>query len=472
MPNFLLICCFFLFSVTSFSQAQGVRQRISKAYQRFEADSQLRHASSSLLVVNARTGTIVFERNSQLGLAPASTQKIITAATAFELLGKDFRYITPIGFNGQLKNGTIHGDLIIEGSGDPTLGSKRYAGSSMDCTLAKILALLQKLQVREIEGSIVLDNSKFGYQPLPGGWIWDDIGNYYGAGTWGINWNENQYDLNLVPGLRQGDSVRITGTEPSPLEIYSLLNLLKTGPPGSGDNGYIYLPPYAVGGFVEGTVPAGEKKFTISGSLPFPAGQFGADLQRILEQNHIRSDRVKTSEGYLANMQPVPVMNRRIGELVSPRLDSVIFWFLKKSINLYGEALLKTMASLQKNAGVTDSGTALVKDFWRQKGIDKEELNILDGSGLSPQNRVTTHAQVEVLRFARTRDWFPLFFSALPEYNHMKMKSGSIRDVRGYCGYQKSADGTEYVFSFLVNNFTGSPAMLVNKMYLVLDELK
>ena len=77
--------------------AQSVKEKLGQAYQQFESDSQLRHAISSLYVINAKTGEVVFDKNSQVGLAPASTQKIITAATAFELLGKDFRYKTEFG---------------------------------------------------------------------------------------------------------------------------------------------------------------------------------------------------------------------------------------------------------------------------------------------------------------------------------------------------------------------------------------
>ncbi|MBK5271496.1 MAG: D-alanyl-D-alanine carboxypeptidase, partial [Bacteroidia bacterium] len=158
--------------------------------------------------------------------------------------------------------------------------------------------------------------------------------------------------------------------------------------------------------------------------------------------------------------------------LISPSLDSMVYWFLKKSINLYGEALLKTMAYEQNGFGSTDSGVDIIKKFWKQKGIDAGELNISDGSGLSPQNRVTTHAQVEILKYAKAKVWFPYFYDALPEYNGMKMKSGTIRDVKGFCGYQKNKDGREYIFSFLVNNYNGSTSLLVNKMFKVLDNLK
>ena len=74
--------------------AQKVAQKLQKAFQQFENDSQLKHAISSLYVIDAKTGQVVFDKNSQVGLAPASTQKIITAATAFELLGRDFGYKT------------------------------------------------------------------------------------------------------------------------------------------------------------------------------------------------------------------------------------------------------------------------------------------------------------------------------------------------------------------------------------------
>ena len=156
----------------------------------------------------------------------------------------------------------------------------------------------------------------------------------------------------------------------------------------------------------------------------------------------------------------------------SPTLDSIIYWFNRKSINLYGEALIKTMALEKAGFASTDTGVSILRRFWKQKGLDPEELNMYDGSGLSPLNRVTTHAQVEILKYARSKSWFPAFYEALPEYNGMKMKSGTISDVKGYCGYHKAKDGREYIFSFLINNYSGKTAPVVSKMFKVLDELK
>jgi D-alanyl-D-alanine carboxypeptidase/D-alanyl-D-alanine-endopeptidase (penicillin-binding protein 4) len=156
----------------------------------------------------------------------------------------------------------------------------------------------------------------------------------------------------------------------------------------------------------------------------------------------------------------------------SPPLDSIIYWLNKKSVNLYAEALLKSIALNQANMAFTKKGTQIIKRFWKTKGIDTAELNMHDGSGLSPSNRITTRAEVKILQYAKKQSWFQGFYHSLPEYNGMKMKSGTIRDVKGFAGYHTSKKGIEYVFSFLVNNYNGSATTLVKKMYTVLDELK
>jgi len=470
MKKILLVAGCWLFVTGSFSQP--VSQKLQKSFQKFESDSQLKHAISSLYVIDANTGQVVFDKNSQIGLAGASTQKIITAITAFELLGSGYRYKTLFYLNGKISHDSLLGNLIIKGSGDPTFGSFRYAATKRNILLSTIENIFLGKGIRYIDGNIVLDEDSFETSSIPDGWIWQDIGNYYGAGASAFNWNENQYDLILKPGLKEKDDVEISGTEPE-LEKYSLINELKTGARGSGDNAYIYVPPYAVSGFVRGTVPLGIKEFTISGSMPSPSFQFLAELQKKIDSSRIKvTGKLMSSIEFKVNKKEFGYKEEPFNFIISPSLDSIIYWFLKKSVNLYGEALVKTFAYEKKGFGTTDSGVAIVKNFWEQKGIDEHELNIYDGSGLSPLNRITTHVQVEVLKFAKTKDWFPYFYDALPEYNGMKMKSGTISDVKGFCGYQKSKDGKEYIFSFLVNNYNGRSSELVNKMYKVLDELK
>jgi serine-type D-Ala-D-Ala carboxypeptidase/endopeptidase (penicillin-binding protein 4) len=474
MVKFISIIAGCLFMVTgSFAQIT-TNQKLQKAFQQFEADSQLKHAISSLYVINAKTGEVVFDKNSQVGLAPASTQKIITAATAFELLGKDFRYNTSLFFmtNG-FRNNIEQTIIIVNGSGDPTLGSPRYSVTSGSVIINKwINAIKKKMKNRVLEGIRLDDINTGDISSVPGGYIWDDIGNYYGAGSSWINWRENQYDISFKSGNTTYPA-DIISVEPDQEQV-NFRSLVRAGEKGSGDNAYIYCPPYGKEAVIKGTIPPDQKKFTISGAMPDPAFTLGITLRNELLLHSIKIDStvftLRTKDVNDGFIPPYEYIDESVH--YSPSLDSIIYWFLKKSINLYGEALIKTFAYEKKGFGSTDSGVVIVKDFWKQKGIDENELNISDGSGLSPQNRVTTHAQVEILKYAKAKDWFPYFYNALPEYNGMKMKSGSIKDVKAYCGYQKAGDGNEYIFSFLVNNFNGASSTVVNKMYKVLDVLK
>ncbi|MEO5562409.1 MAG: D-alanyl-D-alanine carboxypeptidase/D-alanyl-D-alanine-endopeptidase [Chitinophagaceae bacterium] len=461
---------FFLFAINA--SAQPVTQKLQQAFQQFETDDQLKHAVSSLYVIDATTGQVVFNKNSQVGLAPASTQKIITGVTAFELLGDGYGYKTWLYLDGKVRNDTLLGNFIIKGSGDPTFGSARFDETKPTVILDALVKMLKEKNIRYITGDIIIDESSFESNGTPDGWIWQDIGNYYGAGAYAFNWQENQYDLFLKGGPDENDPVEIVKTEPE-LEVQVLNNELKSGPKGSGDNAYIYIPPYSSIGFVRGTIPADAQNFSISGSMPYPFFQFNKAFEKTLVSAGIKvRGRLLSSLNFAINKKTLKYEDKSFSFFVSPSLALMMKWFLQKSINLYGEAFVKTFAFEKKGFGSTDSGIEIVKDFWEQKGIDENELNISDGSGLSPQNRVTTHAQVEILKYAKKQAWFSYFYTALPEYNGMKMKSGTIKDVKAYCGYHKAKDGKEYIFSFLVNNYSGKASSLVSKMYTVLDVLK
>jgi len=459
----LAACCCLLVNCLD---AQSVKEKLLKAYSQFEADSQLRHAISSLYVINAKTGEVIFDKNSQIGLAPASTQKIITATTAFELLGKDYKYKTQFGYDGELKNGLLIGNIYIIGSGDPTFGSWRFQSTKKEIIDRDFVQALHQQKINLQRGNLIGMTKGFETQKIPDGWIWEDIGNYYGAGCGQLNWNENQFDLVLQTGQNVNDSVKIKRTTP-PMPT-DFLNELKTGKKGTGDNGYIYFSPLYSRYEVRGTEPCCRDTVVISGAAEdndfYSLNHFATVLQESRFKEDQRPFRVATAND---DINPRVFLTH-----TSPSLDSIVYWFLQKSINLYGEALVKTFAYEKKGIGATDTGVVIVKDFWKQKGLDPEELNIKDGSGLSPQNRVSTHAQVEVLKYAKQQSWFPYFFNALPEYNNMKMKSGTITDAKGFCGYHTSGDGTQYIFSFLVNNYSGPSSTLVQKMYTVLDLLK
>jgi D-alanyl-D-alanine carboxypeptidase/D-alanyl-D-alanine-endopeptidase (penicillin-binding protein 4) len=455
-----------IFAVTSLLLAitifgQPVNQKLQTAFKEFEKDEQLKHAIVSLYVIDAKTGTIVFDKNSQTGLAPASTQKIITSITAFELLGKEYRYKTAFGIvENKGKNG-----LYIKPSGDPTLGSWRWESRNEKNVLARIARALGAASITDT--FCWVDALPWSKAQIPDGWIWQDIGNYYGAGASALNWRENQFDIILKSGSAIGDAVSIVETNPL-LVAYPIHSEASSAAKGTGDNAYIYLPVNGTHAVVRGTIPVNESRFEISGAMINPELQLVDGVRRLLKNAPGEALQLSSFDPG----SPLSGKPRILYTETSPSLDSIIYWFNRKSINLYGEALIKTIALEKRGFASTDSGVAMVRDFWKQQGIDADELNIYDGSGLSPLNRVTTHAQVEILKYAQSKSWFPSFFDALPEFNGMKMKSGTISDVKGFCGYHMAVDGKEYIFSFLVNNYSGRASTLVNKMYRVLNVLK
>ncbi|RYY61981.1 MAG: D-alanyl-D-alanine carboxypeptidase/D-alanyl-D-alanine-endopeptidase [Chitinophagaceae bacterium] len=467
LMRLLILLLFFLPQVIC---SQDAARRISKAFTTFRQDPQLANASYSLYVIDAASGEVVFDYNSKVALAPASTQKVITTVTAFETLGAAFRFRTDFGYTGFIKDGVLNGDLVIRGSGDPSLGSWRYPGNSETAVTNAVTGAMKKAGIRQMEGIVYADDHGYESATVPGGWIWDDLGNYYGAGASALNWRENQYDLYFKPGAKVGDQPEIVRTVP-PLYQVNLVNELTTAAKGSGDNSYIYLPPYSATGFIRGTIPM-ENNFKISGSFPDPALQAAAVFTEALKSGGYSPGIPDSYHNWSGDKSKSDAAFTLLHSQFSPALDSLVYWFNKKSINLYGESLLKKMGSVKNGTGSTAEGINVIKEFWKGKGIEPGELDLGDGSGLSPQNRVTTHAQVTVLRYAINRPWYKSFVDALPEYNNMKMKSGTIRKVKGFCGYQQSAGGKSYVFSFLVNNYSGNASSLIPKMYSVLDQLK
>ena len=460
-----IVYCLIGILTAHLSFGQNMATQLDAAIKKLESDEQFKHAIMSLYVVDSKTGQPIYERNAQLGLAPASCQKVVTSVSAFELLGKDFTYKTDI----KIYKTADSINLFIVGAGDPTLGSWRWPQTKMSSIYENILSALKKKNIAVLACDVSIIENKFTYQPIPDGWVWQDIGNYYGAGAKAFNWHENQYDLVLSSGNAEGDLTEIKGFEPSSSKI-PILNFITTGKKGSGDNAYIYSAPNSNSSFATGTIPPGQNKFIISGSMPDPALVFTRELKLNLNANGFTIDQ-GSNLNFLFQQRNTSSFET-IQTIGSPSFDSINYWFLKKSVNLYGEAFVKTIAYEKTRSGSTDSGVNIIKIFWKERGIESSALNIIDGSGLSPANRVTTNALVTVMLYAKKQSWFPSFYNALPETNGIKMKDGYIGGVRSYTGYIKNETGTEYTFSFIVNNFDGSSGSVREKMWRVLDILK
>ncbi|MXV14426.1 D-alanyl-D-alanine carboxypeptidase/D-alanyl-D-alanine endopeptidase [Hufsiella ginkgonis] len=471
MKKKLLKTCLLLHMLPAVLVAQPLATRLSAAWQKFEADPQLKYASISLTVLNTNTGETVFTKNGNTGLAPASTLKTIVSATAFHVLGPGFTYQTTLGYSGSIDGkGTLTGDVIITGGGDPTLGSWRYTASREQAILKRWTEAIRSAGIKKIAGRIISDDRLFGTQTLPPGWIWQDIGNYYGAGPASLTWRENQFDLVFSPGSKVGSPVSLVKTDPK-FPYLTIVNEVITGPAGSGDNVYAYSSPYTNIIYLRGSYGIDLKK-VISASVPDPALEAAGRLMDTLSLAGIPVQSVTTARILSMEKKSFVPPARLVDTYTSPTLAQIIYWYNQKSINLYGEHLVKAIAQQLGKEITTPAGASAVVAFWNTKlGIDKNALNMIDGSGLSPGTRVTTTAMAQILASAKKEPWFASYFESLPTYNNMKMKSGSINDVLAYAGYETN-NGTPLAFSFIINNYNGSSAAVKQKMFNVLDLLK
>ncbi len=460
-----------LFLITTCVSAQDIQQKLQTAFVRLQRDSQAHYASISLTVLDAKTGERIFAQNPDMGLATASTLKTITSATAFYLLGKDFKYQTQIGYTGTISaNGILTGDIIIKGSGDPTLGSWRWETTKESTILTAITDAIKKAGIKAINGRIIGDESLFGTQSIPEGWIWQDVGNYFGAGTSGLCWRENQFDIKLKTGA-VGSLISAGGAVPL-MPGYHFKSELTNAPAGTGDKAYAFLPVGGTTFYLRGTYATDQTKKSIAAALPDPAYNIAYRLADTLKRMGIAvSGTVESAATLNSKDQPVPAIQKTLTAITSPNLSQIIYWLNQKSINLYAEQLLKTLAWKAGKPVSTTNGVTVLQNFWKAKGIDPNTLNLYDGSGLSPGDRVTTQTLATVLRTVKPESWFPDYYESLPVYNGMKMKSGTINNGLAYAGYQ-TKNGRELCFAIIINNYSGSTSAMRQKLFQVLDELK
>lgn len=439
--------------------AQNITQKLDEATKNL-MNSSGAISSNLSFYVSDENGNFIYEYQGNKGLSTASTQKIFTAGAALEILGKNYTYKTVSSYSGNISGGNLNGNLFISSTGDPTLGSWRYEAYKPEIFKQKLIDAIKKSGIKKISGDLVIDDSYFDHQTIPGGWPWNDLGNYYGAGVWGINWRENQFDININGNEFKSFSY--------PLEGVNWLNDLKVG--GSSDQSLIFTAPHSDVALINGTLPA--KTVTVSGSVPNPPLQLGAEVKQWLKDSGIDfSGKVVTNsqleiEGKKALQAP---KNNIILTYESPTLDKIIYWFLRKSINFYGETLIKTLGKEKKGDPSFKSGVAYLKEFWKSKGITPNMINFADGSGLSPQNYVAAKAEVQALLYARKQPWFESYYEGFPTHdNGMKMKSGTMSDTKSYAGYHTSKDGKKYVFSIIINNYEGSGSTELQKILNVL----
>lgn len=456
--------------------AGTVPPRLQTEINALNNDESLKHGIWGLCVIDIDSGNIVASNLPDKCVIPASTLKVLTTGAAMGLLGKDYRYTTYIEYDGEFDKttGEISGNLYIRGTGDPTLESAAFPvkGDTIS-EFASLGIRLKRIGVKKINGMIIGDQSLFSDNPLPDGWSWGDLGQYYGAGTNALAYNDNKVVLHY--NTTKGDTAQLTSVVPQPRDAryHSFVTC-----EGAKDEAYVYGAPYGSDFRIYGSIPKGKADYEVEAAHPQPALQCAEDLKKILSSVGITSGeaRVYTQEDKAKDK----TVRKQLTTLTSPKLSDIIVHVNKKSDNVYAEQLLRTLGAVKGSGGTTESGTAVVKSYWQSQGVDVSGMNLADGSGLSRSNLVTTRQMATVLYKISKMPWFKQFDASLPvagkegsmtslckgtcAENNLRAKTGYINRARGYAGYVKTKSGKLVAFSLLANNYTCTPTEMKKKL--------
>lgn len=439
------------------------------ALKKFTDNPLLQNANISLLVKDLKTGATLYELRSKNTATTASTMKVITTATALELLGPDFRFETKLEVDGEIaKDSTLRGNLYIRGGGDPTLGSDKAGDKDF---LNQWIVALHKAGIKNIAGKIIADPGIFEKQVINPKWTWEDMGNYYAPGIHGISYMDNTYRAYFNSG-KVGTVAQITRIDPEikGLKIESFVKSANI----SFDNAYFYGAPFSNDRIVTGQIPANKTDFVVKGDIPDPA---------LLLANHLR-ERLIASGGSVTGQAEVQY-NPECKKFVvythySPPLSEIITETNVKSNNHYAEYLFKYIGSRSVLPSTVDASISSIRAFWQAKGLPVDQLFQYDGSGLSPVNAVSAGFFVELLTYMKNKSRYSgVFYNSLPVsgvsgtlksilektalQGKVHAKSGTIESVKSYTGYIEAPKGT-LVFAILVNNAYGTSKEVVKKM--------
>jgi D-alanyl-D-alanine carboxypeptidase/D-alanyl-D-alanine-endopeptidase (penicillin-binding protein 4) len=423
------------------------------------------------LVVDLETGEVLYDRNAQKRFIPASNMKLFTTAAALDALGPDFRYTTRLYADGDVRNGTLRGPLVVRGAGDPTFGG-RYTGGDLTLVFRQWADSLRAAGVRRVAGDVVGDDDVFDDVHLGEGWSWDDLKWYYGAEVSGLQFGEGTVAV-AVHGTSPGNRARIT-VEPD-FGYVRLVNRSTTTAGGSIREGY--------------DRDLGDNVFTVSASVPAgrveredlsvvnPTDYFVSTLVGVLRQRGIEIDGEAVDVDEWGDRPDYGPM-RRIATHRSPPLSAIAGETNTESNNLYAEHLLRTVgvhayADTAFVPGSAAAGAAAAEPFLLRLGVDPESFRVADGSGLSALNRLTPVGIIGILRGMyqhADRDTWDAFYRSLPvggytgtlgrryrsgdARGNVRAKTGFISGARTLSGYVTSESGHLLAFSLMCNHYS------------------
>ena len=458
----LALTCALALATPALAQDADLARRVSAAVDRTPLD----RAHWGIVIQDAASGEVLYERNADRLFIPASNLKLVVATTAASLLPSDFRLRTSLYGTGPVRDGVLEGDLVLYGRGDPGI-SGRYHDDRMLAVWEALADSLAARGVRQVRGGLVADESWFDSTHVHGDWESYDLLWWYAAPVGALGFNDNSIDFRIMPGA-VGEPARIDWQPAT--SFFTLANRTRTVRAdgaqtldfmrGAGDTIIAY-----------GTLPADARAWTEYFAVEDPARYAGTVFREVLEARGIRFGAPgvavqRAPDRSVARANPV-----ELAGYDSAPLSELIFPILNASQNWFAEQLLKTLGRNLGSDASWEAGIEVEERFLTERvGLDESEFRLRDASGLSAGNLITPRALARLLLYARplepVQEALPVAaaargslrtrFADLP--GRVRAKTGGIRNVDALSGYVTTDTGRELVFVVIANGsaFPGS----------------
>ncbi len=431
-----------------------------------ELDALLRHetvhgAKISLSIYPVKGDQSLFEHNASRRMIPASLQKLMTAVAAIQRWGLDHRFQTRLGYRGEIRDSVLYGDLVIIADGDPSWSESIHPEGG-HIIFEQWADSLKARGIGRIEGKMIVNTGKFGFQRRGDGWKKDDEPYGYAAPISPFSFNENAIGFDLIAPDTLNSLVRIT-----PRFGYSYLTLenrLTSAPAQTMRNIVIKFTDVSHRRLIQGTMPMGTQR-TVRASVSDPV-DFAVSM---LRDAFAGKGLYFSGKHGVDNTKPDRVVMQHLFDYESVELIHILRFLLKDSSNMMSEMLLHQFGKDAKD------GISYVKKTLKNIGIDPEKITIADGSGLSRKNQVSAKHIRQLLVWCHGQPWFEQFYNAQAVNGidgtlknrlnqesirgRIHAKTGSLTGVNTLAGYLRAADERLYVFVIMCRGYKSAVAI-------------
>ncbi|PKD44366.1 D-alanyl-D-alanine carboxypeptidase/D-alanyl-D-alanine-endopeptidase [Rhodohalobacter barkolensis] len=418
------------------------------------------HVSDSL-------GNVLEELNGHKLIRPASNLKLITSGAFLDVLGKDYRFTTNLYGRGEVIDNRWVGDLIIEGSGDPSINGEFYDDPLF--LFEEWFQVLDSLGIEQIDGSIIAYDGLFDDVPYPQGWEWDDLSYYYAPEISALSFNFNVVDLEVVADGAVGSQPTIRWF-PFNTSYVEFLNQQTITPAGTKYN-ESYRRVLGTNTIVlRSTLPQGYYE-TEPLSVLSPSTYFIDTFSRYLDRSgiRVRGQLIVESDYYSWSTEGLEVLATHTSE----PLHKMVTWMNRESDNLFAEMLTKKVGNHVYNTqGNTEIGLQVIKEFMHETGIDTSVVRLRDASGMAPATLIRASDLNQYLNSIKNKPWFDTMYESLSvggvngtlghRFRNSTVnrnfygKSGFMSGVRTLSGYLTTGSDQQLTVTIATNNYTTS----------------